>query len=344
MTKRKPVKHTVTTDNPGCLARLQKYGRYAAMILGACCIASFMISLFAPPSDDGAIPTALLLPTSTAISTNMPAPLAAMPTNTPFATVDSDSTAAFIATIAVDSYRASETAAVQAQIASQPSATQQPAILTNTPMPTNDPLIITVEAMQTALGLTQNAPTHTRIPPTQLPTATRIIVTPSATAIPSINRTGGTTRYANTGDVRIRTCPQGGAAGCEVIAVLASGEAITTYGTREGSVYDGSTLWYETVYNGRDGFVHTRLVQSSPPVVAPTTVPSSSSSVVNPPASSAVTSNCSCASDTLNCNRQSFNSLSDARACYNKCMAEVGRDVHGLDGNDNDGNICESGL
>jgi hypothetical protein len=277
MARRKSAKNTLTTANPGCMARVQKYGRYGVMIFGACCIASFVMSLLAPPSTENTIPTALLLPTSTAISTDMPATLATMPTNTPFVTVDSDSTAASIATIAVANYRASETAAVQAQIALQPSTTQQSALLTNTPMPTNDPLIITVEAMQTALELTQNAPTHTRIPATQPPIATRIVVIPSATAVPSVNRTGGTTRYANTGDVRVRTCPQGGAAGCEVIAVLASGEAITTYGTREGSAYDGSILWYEVVYNGRDGFVHTRLVQSSPPAIAVQPVTNTSS-------------------------------------------------------------------
>lgn len=377
MAKRKPVQPTQkapTKSTSGCMSNLRKYGRYALIVFGACCAITFVIGLFAPETDEIAIPTLRVLPSPT----DSPIPdtetpmIAATNSHTPTAT--SEPTETVDATGTSDAI--SEIVAAT-QIALLPGSTS-PA--TQPPSPTNDPLIFTVEAMQTALELTQNAPTHTPVQPTAtsavfFPTAlpevaqleswleqqagvdvvqivsvrgqplsfyAEVIVYPgyntlsfaeafyaasqqlasgraidnvtiiisdgeraiayvnsrfgdgwelipqtsvvpptprpnnqvvvAATAVPSINRTGGTTRYANTGDVRIRTCPQGGAAGCEVIAVLSVGEAIMTYGTREGSAYDGSTLWYETVYNGRDGFVHTRLVQSSPPP-APTPVP-----------------------------------------------------------------------
>lgn len=54
-----------------------------------------------------------------------------------------------------------------------------------------------------------------------------------------------------------------------------------------------------------------------------------------------VAADCDCtAGDTLNCGNS--NSQSAAQACHNKCVADVGRDVHGLDGNEQDGLACES--
>jgi hypothetical protein len=371
--KSKPVPKTPINTDSGCMSNLRKYGRYSLIVFGACCFITFAISLFAPETDEIAIPTLRVLPSLTASPIPDTETPTIAPTNSHTPTATSEPTETVDVTGTSDAIAAIVAAT---QIALLPSSTPQ---ATQPPSPTNDPLIFTVEAMQTALELTQNAPTHTPVQPTAtsavfFPTAlpevaqleswleqqagvdvvqsisvrgqpllfyAEVIVYPgyntvafaeafnaasmqlaagraigqvaiiisdgeqaidytlnsfdddwgitilsvdaptprpnnqaviAATAVLSINRTGGTTRYANTGDVRIRTCPQGGATGCEVIAVLSSGEAITTYGTREGSAYDGSTLWYETVYNGRDGFVHTRLVQNSPPP-APTSVP-----------------------------------------------------------------------
>jgi hypothetical protein len=54
----------------------------------------------------------------------------------------------------------------------------------------------------------------------------------------------------------------------------------------------------------------------------------------------APSSSCNCsAGDTLNC--PDFSNDSSAQACFAKCMREVGRDVHGLDGNNN-GEACEA--
>jgi hypothetical protein len=54
-------------------------------------------------------------------------------------------------------------------------------------------------------------------------------------------------------------------------------------------------------------------------------------------APSAEASTCDCAADTLNCD--DFVAW-DAQACYLRCLQLSGRDVHGLDG-DNDGSACE---
>ena len=49
--------------------------------------------------------------------------------------------------------------------------------------------------------------------------------------------------------------------------------------------------------------------------------------------------NCSCLSDTYNCN--DFTNQPSAQACYQNCMTLTGKDIHGLDG-DNNGLACES--
>lgn len=49
---------------------------------------------------------------------------------------------------------------------------------------------------------------------------------------------------------------------------------------------------------------------------------------------------CPCEADTLNC--RDFQTQPEAQACYDYCMATVGRDIHRLDGNPNNGIACES--
>jgi len=49
---------------------------------------------------------------------------------------------------------------------------------------------------------------------------------------------------------------------------------------------------------------------------------------------------CSCAADTLNCS--DFGTQPEAQACMNYCVNQGQGDIHGLDGNDNDGLACES--
>lgn len=54
----------------------------------------------------------------------------------------------------------------------------------------------------------------------------------------------------------------------------------------------------------------------------------------------ATSSTCSCSSNIYNCS--DFSTHAAAQSVYNCCMAQVGKDVHGLDGSDNDGLACES--
>jgi hypothetical protein len=46
-----------------------------------------------------------------------------------------------------------------------------------------------------------------------------------------------------------------------------------------------------------------------------------------------------CSSDYHNCG--DFDTQSEAQACHDYCFELTGRDVHGLDGKDNDGRACE---
>ncbi len=48
---------------------------------------------------------------------------------------------------------------------------------------------------------------------------------------------------------------------------------------------------------------------------------------------------CDCSSDIYNCD--DFSSKNEAQECFEFCMTEVGRDIHGLD-NDGDESVCES--
>ena len=51
------------------------------------------------------------------------------------------------------------------------------------------------------------------------------------------------------------------------------------------------------------------------------------------------TNNYSCGSNLYNCT--DFSTQSEAQTIYNKCMQEVGKDIHKLD-RDNNGIACES--
>ncbi len=47
---------------------------------------------------------------------------------------------------------------------------------------------------------------------------------------------------------------------------------------------------------------------------------------------------CDCSADMYNCD--DFENQNNAQECFEFCMTDVGRDVHGLD-NDGDGSVCE---
>lgn len=53
-----------------------------------------------------------------------------------------------------------------------------------------------------------------------------------------------------------------------------------------------------------------------------------------------VASSCSCSSNTYNCSN--FSTQASAQAAYDCCIAQVGSDIHKLDGADGDGLVCET--
>lgn len=67
------------------------------------------------------------------------------------------------------------------------------------------------------------------------------------------------------------------------------------------------------------------------PMATATPIPTSTPNPVAP---------CPCEADTLNCS--DFATQPEAQACYDYCMATVGRDIHRLDGGAKDGVACEN--
>ncbi|MGB1287297.1 MAG: hypothetical protein ACPG7F_12230 [Aggregatilineales bacterium] len=146
-------------------------------------------------------------------------------------------------------------------------------------------------------------------------------------------------------EANLRACPQ---TSCTLVDTYYAGAALEIVDDNvSGDVVSGSTQWMQGIVNGQPFYVHSSLISRSQP--APTPIPQQAAPApqqnvpiappvnIQPAAPNA--SACSCAANTLNCD--DFTTGQDANACYNKCIAETGRDVHGLDGND-DGLACES--
>lgn len=227
-----------------------------------------------------------------------------------------------------ESHNATQTAT---QWTATPTTTNTPTP-SDTPIPTNTPVASATPTMTASPTITQT--------PLLITTNTPI---PVNTPVPAIN-TNPTTYYVQA-QANVRDCPQ---TSCNLLGTYYAGTALQIVDTNiEGDEFRGSTRWYQGTLNGSAFYVHSELVSLSPP--APTAAPAVNNPVVPansyqpaPPAQSAG-SNCACHSDIYNCSRDSFSSMAEARACYNKCIAEGRGDIHGLD-NNNDGNICESGL
>lgn len=145
-----------------------------------------------------------------------------------------------------------------------------------------------------------------------------------------------------------RACPKTDNTICAVVYQLTPGTAVTYVDFEQGETVSGSDIWYKVSYDGRDVYIHSSLLQNTPltPTIEPVQMQQAAPVNVQPaqsqpqPPASIISSDCSCAADTLNCG--SFTSQQQAQACYAKCMAEVGRDIHGLDGNDKDQLACDS--
>lgn len=73
------------------------------------------------------------------------------------------------------------------------------------------------------------------------------------------------TVYTTGRGVRIRSCAK---TTCSIIVTLPSGSALTVLGTEQGTKVKGSTEWYNVSVDGHEGYVHSSLVSTTPPVVA----------------------------------------------------------------------------
>jgi hypothetical protein len=209
----------------------------------------------------------------------------------------------------------------------------------------------------TPLAASQTTPQSTtqptNVPPS--PTATRTNApAPTPTAA---NRFTSTPRPSNTprptstpapvplfaidDNVQARSCEL---IDCDVLVVLSLGDEILGLEEVEGQSVFGVTTWWRAMYEGQEIFVpasllsETRPAQSSKNNDISPAQPQNVSPATDLPAASV--SGCSCTGPDLDCG--DFDTHAQAQACYDKCIAEIGRDVHRLDGNDNDSLACES--
>lgn len=163
------------------------------------------------------------------------------------------------------------------------------------------------------------------LPPTSPPISTW---TPAPSPTPQPTHTMlpiNETRYINATIDRVNL--RGGAGVTfDVVGSLANGSEINVIGKQTTS--DGF-LWYELVYGSRTAWIYGELTSRTPPYgqgfVLPSPIPAPGF--------------CTCSGQDLDC--ANFSNRASAQACYNKCMMQVGSDVYRLDGDDNDGRVCE---
>lgn len=84
----------------------------------------------------------------------------------------------------------------------------------------------------------------------------------------------------------------------------------------------------------------TLVIPTAEPTIAATPTSMLPTATSTPTATATTQSGpCSCERDLYNCS--DFDTQSEAQACFDFCMAQVGSDVHGLD-NDGNGIACEA--
>ncbi len=245
-------------------------------------------------------------------------------------------------------------------LSSVPETTQEPtraiplsatSLATDEEVRSRPVLEILEEATATSRPTEPPTSTYTPLPTTTntpLPTLTR---PPTSTPQPQIEV------IASSANVR-----QGPGANYEVVGVMVAGDtAVILAKTQDGSWYnvqlaDGSRVWVassvvELVNAAQANAIRVAVTIPAPPLAA---APTSPPNPTSPPATSAATMPpapptqtlpapivaCACSGPDLNC--KDFPNRASAQACYDHCMATVGYDYHGLDGNDNDGLACES--
>ncbi len=154
--------------------------------------------------------------------------------------------------------------------------------------------------------------------------------------------------YYTTGEANIRPCPDVSDA-CETLATLGSGESVIVTGRAVGGEFAGTNDWFRIQLTTGNGYIHTSLVSDQPPTATPTATSTNTPVPTSPPQIVADDDDdngstggvCSCAANTLNCS--DFSTQAQAQACHDTCFAQVGSDIHNLDGGENpNGVACES--
>ncbi|HEX2622189.1 MAG TPA: hypothetical protein VHL11_18655 [Phototrophicaceae bacterium] len=214
-------------------------------------------------------------------------------------------------------------------------------------------------------SLDDNSSRSTVVPTeTPVPTRTRIhifsststpnIKNPEPTLVPTDTATekpaqaaraanDAETYYAS-GNVKLRSCPQLTAA-CEV-TIVSGGTALEMIDSEQGDRFNGSDLWYVVNYEGREFYVHSKLVSTTmniAPVPAVDNQNNASTLVTNvtsvaPPLVSTPTTpiqTWNCSGNIYNC--EDFHDRNTLMSYWYACPG----DPSGLDGNDNDQKPCE---
>lgn len=174
-------------------------------------------------------------------------------------------------------------------------------------------------------------------------TTTLATSTPSPTQRPTItprptDRPPTTTFYALGSPINARECAQ---LSCAVLHTYSYGDVVDVVRSTTGDSVSGTGIWYQAIYNDQTVYVHSSVIARSLPTAQPASSSSSSGSTTNAQNAAPAESGCSCSTDLYNCRVSDFRTQAQAQACYDKCLAERGFDVHRLDGNDNDGRACE---
>lgn len=194
-------------------------------------------------------------------------------------------------------------------------------------LPTDTPVIALVSELVQLPTDTPTAPPAPLVPtdtPVVLPTDTAIPQPVGATVNNGANlRAGPSTDYA-------------------VVSTAAAGALLRLIGRNQAGD------WYQT---DSGVWISASLVDNAPTdlaIVAAPALPAPTVAVVAAPVQQVTqapittipSATCDCTADTLNCS--DFTGPSEAQACFDHCMATVGRDIHGLDRGGQVGVVCES--
>jgi hypothetical protein len=237
--------------------------------------------------------------------------------------------------------RASQVVAQLAEASDTPRSTATDRTA-DTDEPTN-----TTAATQTLASTNTSQPTNTA-----RPTNT---VTNTAPAVPPTNPptsapvSQASETYYVSGQANVRSCA---ARSCSALTAFPAGTEIQVLGTEAGESVSGSTTWYVIRLGSETGYVHSSwtsrnrvATQPAAPLSVPSVPTVGNSSVGNtsvppPIVSTAGQQAWDCSGNFYNCSTEDFANMDEMYSYFNSCPG----DPSGLDGNDNDGLPCESGL